>query len=107
MAQHPVYTVVTLKDVPGLDVTAENTMFKFCGFDSRNNIPQVKPINGGDSAHTFMCKIDSNCKLIKNQHVSAQIKGLAVFDSSMTVQPAHLYNYSTSRQFEFLLNNGI
>ena len=107
MAQHPVYAVVTLKDDAPGGVTAENTMFKFTGFDLRNNIPQVAPIDASDDEHTFMCKIDSNCKLIKNQHVSAQIKGLAVFDRSMQNQPKHLYNYSTSKQFEFLLNNGI
>ena len=102
MSQHPVFTTVTLKTAQEVD--AFKGVFKINGFDARHNVPFAEKV-GNPTNGDFLCRIESNVKLMAGQQVSAQIKGLAKFGPNVDIP--FLYNYATTNlHTEYLLANG-
>jgi hypothetical protein len=102
MSQHPVFTTVTLRT--DQEVGAFEDVFKINGFDARHNVPFVERATN-PTKNEFLCRIESNVKLMAGQQVSAQIKGLAKFGHNVKIP--FLYNYATTNlHTEYLLANG-
>lgn len=103
MSQHPVFTTVTLRE--DQEVNDFKNVFKINGFDARHNVPFVEKAATTPTETEFLCRIESNVKLMAGQQVSAQIKGLAKFGDKVKIP--FLYNYATTNSHtEYLLANG-